>query len=165
VRKFKLNGKTRLALVAVALVAIVAIAVLTSGDQQPKPVAQNSACGPYRTDKIVTINGQTFNTEIASSDAAKGKGLSGRPCILPNQAMLFPFSKDGHYSFWMQDMKFPIDVVWITSGHKIAAIEGDFQPSSYPERRGNKLPAQYVLEVKANRMQQLGASIGTPVTL
>jgi uncharacterized membrane protein (UPF0127 family) len=166
VRKLTVGKNLQFGLTGLVLVAVVAVALLTSGQPADKKTSQTaSACGAYRTDRVISINGQAFNTEVASSSAAKDKGLSGRPCILPNQAMLFPFKNDGHYSFWMQGMKFPIDVIWITSGHKIAAVERDFQPSSYPERRGNKLPAQYVMEVKANRTKELNASIGTPVSM
>ena len=168
VRKLKTPKNLSLIVVAAVLLAIVLVAVLTTGnsaDNKTSNAALNTACGPYRKDRVVTISGQDFKTEVATSDAEKAKGLSGRPCILPDQAMLFPFKTDGHYSFWMQGMKFPIDVIWITSGHKIAAIERNFPPSSYPERRGNKLPAQYVMEVKANRTLELNANIGTPVKL
>lgn len=165
--KIKLPKNFTLIAAAVCLVAIVVLVIALGGSSGTKTASKvtNTQCGPYRTDKVISINGSDFNTEVANTTEQKDKGLSGRPCILPNQAMLFTFSKDGHYAFWMKDMKFPVDVVWITSGHRIAAIERNFAPSTYPERRGNKLPAQYVLELKANRTQELDASIGTIVRL
>jgi uncharacterized membrane protein (UPF0127 family) len=77
--------------------------------------------------------------------------------------MLFTYTKPLRIGIWMKDMKFPIDVVWITKDHKVAAIEVDFQPSTYPETRGNQILAQYVLELQANRTKELNIDLGTPV--
>jgi uncharacterized membrane protein (UPF0127 family) len=158
--------------IVAAILAIIVLA-LTVGDSKSKPntnakkqnTAVNTACGPYRVDKIIRIGDQQFQTEVARDNAGFTKGLGGRPCILSNQAMLFPFSKPATIPIWMKDMKFPIDVVWITASHKIAAIEIDFQPSTYPEKRINQIPAQYVLELKANRTTELGLNIGSTINL
>ena len=156
------------------LVAGVAAALVVGSSDKLKPKAKtaqqqivNTACGPYRKDGVMTINNQPISVEIAYTAASKAKGLGGRPCIQPNQGMLFDFGKDGHYAIWMKDMKFPIDVIWISSEHKIAAITIDFKPSTYDNqnpqksvRWGNQIPARYVLEVKANTAKQLHLALG-----
>ncbi len=160
-------------IIAVVLVGGVAAAIAIGGsDTQKKApaIASVSACGPYRKDGIISIDNHQFDVEIAYSAAAKAKGLGGRPCILPNEGMLFDFGKDGHYAIWMKDMNFPIDVIWIDSSHRIAAIDIDFKPSTYnkqhPEKSQksvNQLPARYVLEVKANTAKDLRLGLGIPV--
>jgi uncharacterized membrane protein (UPF0127 family) len=155
------------AIFLVIIVVVAAALVIGGGESKPKTAKSNvqtTACGPYRDDKRVLINGQSINAEVATTTKARETGLSGRPCILPNQGMLFEFSTAGRYQFWMKDMKFPIDIVWISPAHKVAAIEIDFKPSTYPEVRANALPAQYVLELKANRSQELHMAIGTSVS-
>jgi uncharacterized membrane protein (UPF0127 family) len=141
--------------------------VVATTKDEPKPKAAKaptSACGPYRNDGNVVINGQKIDIEATKTSAEFEKGLAGRPCILPNQGMFFAFSKPGQYPFWMKGMKFPIDIVWIGADHKVAAVEVDEQPSTYPASKFvNKLPAQYVLELKANRSKELHMKIGTPV--
>src|SRR5689334_15375924 len=81
----------RLAGIGLALIAIVAAAVLTGSDGSNHEKV--SGCGPYRTDRIVHINGAAFKAEVASNAAEFEKGLSGRPCIKPDQAMLFAFTQ------------------------------------------------------------------------
>jgi uncharacterized membrane protein (UPF0127 family) len=125
--------------------------------------AVQTACGPYRRDGNVVIGGHVIYVEQAKNSAEFEKGLGGRPCIPSNQGMFFAFNKDDHYPFWMKDMKFPIDIVWITSGHSVAAIEVNEQPSTYPDKFVNKIPAQYVLELKANLTTQLGLKLGSSV--
>ena len=164
-------------LIALAILIIGAIIVaLAIGENKPKKPAVhnnvvNSSCGPYHKDGVVMVNNQKINVEIAYSPEAKEKGLSGRPCILADQGLLMDFGREGQYQIWMKDMRFPIDVVWISSAHRVVAIEIDFQPSTYnkqqpekSEKRANQIPARYVLELKANRSKQLHMQIGTPVT-
>jgi uncharacterized membrane protein (UPF0127 family) len=79
--------------------------------------------------------------------------------------MLFQFSKPGQLWIWMKDMKFPIDIVWIAPNHTVVGIEQDVQPSTYPDKFVNRdRPAQYVLELKANRSKELNINLGTPVS-
>jgi uncharacterized membrane protein (UPF0127 family) len=171
VRKSAKKFNLAIPIILVLIIVVVGVALIVGGSDKPKkPVksqrpntAYNSACGVYRNDKKVTINGATFRTERASNKDEYTRGLSGRPCILPDQAMLLAYTKPLRIGIWMKDMKFPIDVVWVTKDHKVAAIEVDFQPSSYPETRGNEILAQYVLELHANRTKELTIDIGTTV--
>ena len=66
----------------------------------------------------VRINGATFDVEIASSTLEKATGLSFRPGLGENQGMLFLFSSGQILHFWMKDMNFPLDIIWI-SGDKV----------------------------------------------
>lgn len=156
-----------IAIIALIAAAVIATAVFGLGESKPKPktVVQESACGPYRDDRTVQVNGASFNTEVPTNQTEFDKGLGGRPCILSNQAMLFPFKQPGQYAFWMKDMKFPIDIIWISADHKVVAMEVNEQPSTYPDKFVNEKqrPAQYVLETKANRSKELNINLGTVI--
>ena len=43
----------------------------------------------------------------------RSQGLSGRPNLAAGTGMLFVFEQAGSYAFWMKDMRFPLDMVWI----------------------------------------------------
>ena len=60
-----------------------------------------------------TIAGKELKLNIASTPQARAKGLSGRATLERNQGMLFLFTAPGVYGFWMKDMKFPIDIIWL----------------------------------------------------
>jgi uncharacterized membrane protein (UPF0127 family) len=165
----KIPGKyLKPALAVLALAIVITLAIVTSGGSTSSKnnTAPTTACGPYRTDRVVTINHQVFNTEAASSSDEFAIGLSGRPCILPDQAMLFAFKQPGQYPFWMKGMKFPIDIIWISPGNRVVASDVNVQPSTYPQKFVNQKsrPAQYVLEIKANLSRELGIDIDTPVS-
>lgn len=73
------------------------------------------------TTPTVKINGHEFQLVIAKTEQEKQIGLSKNSTLEQNKAMLFIFDKDGFYSFWMKDMKFPIDIIFI-KGNKIVTI-------------------------------------------
>lgn len=154
-------------LIAVLVIAAVAIALFAGGGQKKQPVKAPqhvSACGPYRDDLNIKVGDQVLRTEIASSSEQLKRGLGGRPCILPDQALLLKFSKPSAIRIWMKDMKFPIDAIWIDSSHKVVAEEIDLSPNTYPDSFVNKdHSAQYVLEVKANRSKELNINLGTTI--
>jgi uncharacterized membrane protein (UPF0127 family) len=114
------------------------------------------ACNvPYRHDTTISIGSNSISTEVAKTDDQKDKGLGGRDCIGTDQGMLFIFDKPATYPFWMKDMKFPIDVVWLNSDHNVVTVKSNVSPASYPETFQNSAPAQYVLELKAGQAKAL----------
>ena len=79
------------------------------------------------TIKYVNIAGQSVKVELALTSEEKAQGLSGRSELKDNEGMLFVFSQSGQHTFWMKDMNFPIDIVWIND-NKIVGIEKNALP-------------------------------------
>ncbi len=99
--------------------------------------------------KIVKIAGQEIRVELARTPEAQQQGLSGRESLEDNTGMLFVFENPGIYYFWMKDMKFPIDMIWINEEQKVVHIKKNAKPESFPESFGNDENAKYVLEIPA----------------
>jgi hypothetical protein len=97
----------------------------------------------------VVIDGTYINVELAQTDMQRAQGLSGHKPLASNEGMLFFFAQPGQYGFWMKDMLFPIDIMWISADKKIVHIEHDLSPETYPQVFTPKEQAQYVLEVSA----------------
>jgi uncharacterized membrane protein (UPF0127 family) len=76
----------------------------------------------------VTVNGLVLVTDISATNEQRAKGLSGKEGLAENEAMLFVFSNEAKHTFWMKDMKFPIDIIWIDSDNTIVHIEHNLQP-------------------------------------
>src|SRR3989339_720000 len=64
------------------------------------------------------------------------------------------FNKIGVYHFWMKDMNFPIDIIWIGEDYKIVYIKENALPESYPEKFNPNQPALYVLEINAGMVSE-----------
>lgn len=118
----------------------------------------------YREDVVIKISTNVIRAEEATTPAQRAKGLGGRNCISDDQGMLFEFEKPDYYSFWMKDMKFPIDIIWINKNHQVVTIKPNLSPSTYPQTFINDFPAQYVLELKAGQSLKLGIDQGTKIS-
>ncbi len=69
-------------------------------------------------DKTATmiIGNNKLEVELAQTEAERSLGLSGRDSLPDRSGMLFTFDTPGYYGFWMKDMKFPLDFIWIRQG-------------------------------------------------
>jgi uncharacterized membrane protein (UPF0127 family) len=109
------------------------------------------------------IDGKDFKLETVSSDKERGRGLGGRESLCDNCGMLFQFSASGKYSFWMKDMKFPLDIIWI-SGNEIVYIAKNVSPSTYPESINPQIPADKVLELNGGTCEKDNIKEGNKIT-
>ncbi len=98
--------------------------------------------------------------ELANSDTSRMKGLSGRDKIATNEGMLFVFENSGQQCFWMRDMKFNLDIIWLDKDKKILSLDENISPNTYPQNFCED-DVRYVLEVNAGVARQQNMSIGS----
>jgi uncharacterized membrane protein (UPF0127 family) len=103
--------------------------------------------------------------EIADTTAKRVEGLSGRDPIPDDYGMLFIFPSDKPQTFWMKDMKEPIDMIWIADDGSIAGITANVAPSTYPETFPSPEPVRYVLETRAGLARDRGWATSTALAL
>lgn len=118
-------------------------------------------------DVFVEIDGVMISVEVARTDEELTRGLSGRESLEPNSGMLFVFDSPYIYSFWIPDMNFPIDIIWINDGAVVDISENvpnDFDPNN-PVTYSPSEPAQYVLEVNAGFTENNEITIGDEVNI
>lgn len=108
----------------------------------------------------LTIDGHKFTYEVAATQAVREKGLSNRVSLPTNHAMLFVFDQSGEYCFWMKDMRFPLDMIWLDANKKIIYIQENATPASYPAAFCPGQFAQYVVEVNDGRVHADGIKLG-----
>lgn len=113
--------------------------------------------------KYVKIGGVNIKVELALTNSTQEQGLSGRQRLNDNEGMLFIFPKIGKYFFWMKDMNFPLDMIWIDENMKIVHIKKDARPELYPESYGPKEGAKYVLEVVSGFSDQRNLKNGDTI--
>jgi uncharacterized membrane protein (UPF0127 family) len=103
----------------------------------------------------------TIAVELAETSSEHAQGLSGRATLDADKGMLFIFDHAGQHSFWMPDMHFAIDIIWIDADWRIVHIAGGVTPESYPASFTPDAPALYVLEVNAGKAATWGWKVGT----
>lgn len=77
----------------------------------------------------VLIGKRQYSLEIANTEQERVRGLSGRESLCQNCALLFVFPQAEKWAFWMKDMRFSIDIIWL-AGDTIVGIEHNLSPSS-----------------------------------
>ena len=118
----------------------------------------------YSTVKIGTTK---YRVDLADDDNKRSQGLSGREMLLPDQGMLFIFNSKDKYNFWMKDMKFPLDFVWIDGDTIVDLTENVPAPltATYTPAFGPKVPVDKVLEISAGEVRKNTFSIGQKVSV
>jgi hypothetical protein len=113
-------------------------------------------------DNVVKVGDVDIPVELALDPV---KGLSGRGSMNPGTGMLF--SMLNARDFWMKDMKFPLDIVWINDKHEVVDITenlpvptSSFMPLYSPRRLST-----YALEINGGEAKALGINIGDAVEI
>jgi uncharacterized membrane protein (UPF0127 family) len=130
-----------------------------------------ASCGSTQdtdSDPYVEIRGQRVRIEIAETHEAQRKGLSGRDQLAWNHGLLFVYDAPGFYVFWMKEMNFDIDIVWIRDRrivdihHQVPKPDASPDPvpdGQLPRYRIHEL-VDHVLEVPSGYAQTHGWRAG-----
>lgn len=120
--------------------------------------AKKSSNQNYRFPRVA-IRDKRYGLEVADSDSEREKGLGGRESLCAECGMLFVFEQPGQYAFWMKDMRFPLDIIWLSGDRVVFAahdVEPDFSGVIEPG-----VFADQVIEINAGAVR--GLNIGEKV--
>lgn len=135
------------------------------------PQNQNPPAIEYTPMKsTVTIGTKTVIVELADTDEEITTGLGGRSSLEHDHGMLFIFNREAAMGFWMKNMHFPIDIIWIKTDTVIAihqsiavqpenAADADL-PQYFPPE-----PVTHVLEVPAGWSSANSIKVGDRVVI
>jgi len=116
----------------------------------------------YQKQKILVGN-KILIVELADTDFKKAKGLSERFSLDKNEGMLFNFNSSNYYYFWMKNMNFPLDFIWI-NGNKIVDFTENVS-QNYKNFFTAKEKFDKVLEVNAGFIKENNIKIGDEIKL
>ncbi len=119
---------------------------------------------------LVLIRDARYTVDLAVTAAERQQGLSGREQMPIDQGMLFVFEEERQLSFWMKEMRFPLDIIWIDGQCRLIGVSADV-PIPHPgaddseiPRTQSPSPAKYVLELNAGEWARSGFSEGDVIT-
>ncbi len=100
---------------------------------------------------FLTIEGTFLSVQIADEPKEMELGLGKRSMLAENEGMLFLFDTYSYPLFWMKDMQFPIDIIWIRDDMIVGFLENvpAFSNENELPRYTPPLPINRVLEVRA----------------
>jgi len=130
--------------------------------------ATDSAQTQNKESAQVTIKDLVVQAKIADEPKEREAGLADYSSLPLGEGMLFVFDKSASYIFWMKDVEFAIDIIWIDETKKIV----DIAPNVPPEPNKNekeltrykpKGDAKYVLEINAGLSALHNLQVGDQV--
>ncbi len=110
--------------------------------------------------RAVVIGGTEIRVALADTPRERQQGLSGKESLPEGEGLLFVFDTPGKYGFWMKDMHFPIDIIWLDERGTIVHVEKNVAPETYPTVFMPQMQALYVLEISAGFADMRGVSEG-----
>jgi len=127
---------------------------------------KNIAYAPENdTPRFLFENGKEILIEYADTQEKHIHGLSGRESLPENSGLLFLFEREEYYGFWMKDMNFAIDIIWIGKDSRIKDITKNISPETYPRVFKPQDPILYVLEVNAGFAERYKIQKGMKVNI
>jgi len=155
--------------IAITALIIVSLGFLAKKYQSTTPTPTNKNQTEEQKPKV-KINNTEIEVEIADTPEKRTKGLSGRDSLDQNKGMLFVFPKESMATFWMKDMKFDLDIIWIRN-LKIAKIDKKAKApkAGTPDNKLTLYHSEelidYVLEVNSGFADKNNIKIGDKVEL
>lgn len=136
----------------------------------PLPQKKTSAKTQVLAKKEISIGSKKVSVEIADDEEERRKGLGQRETLGEDEGMLFVFpASTSNIIFWMKDMAFAIDIIWIND-NKVIKIDENVQPE--PGVDDHKLKRYYpensvnlVLEVNAGFAEKNNINLGDNVQI
>lgn len=140
------KNTSRTVFTVAAIVVLIAVIALISGFKGKNEVCFEEKC---------------FEVEIPPTLDEKRIGLSKYDSLEEGKGMLFVFDEEKIYPFWMKDMKFSIDIIWMNADKEVVYIWdnavpcGEICPIIDPKESG-----MYVLEVNAGLAEKYDIGVG-----
>ena len=101
--------------------------------------------------KQAKIGNKNYYLYLADTEDKRTSGLSNKT-IQVNEGMVFTFAKSGFYQFWMKDMKYPLDFIYLN--HDIVVdYKTNISPSTYPNSFTSGVVADKIIELRAGEIQ------------
>ena len=153
------------------IIALVFVYFSANGQVQNTPIFPIlRQLGMEKDKPVVKINDVKIYVDVAKTAEEQARGLSNREKLGKNEGMLFVFKNKTYPGFWMKDMLFPIDIIWIAD-NKIVGIEKNVSPPEPVTRNAQlhlykpPMGIDYVLEVNGGFCDSKKINVGNIVKL
>jgi len=143
--KIKLAPKRALVVIALLVVCSIGVAIHAIDENRTATL---------RTDKGVR------RLEVVDTTMARSKGLGNRSSMPTGQGMLFVYDHPSVNCFWMKDMHFSLDMIWLDTDRTVIHIEKHVSPATFPTSFCPAGMSQYVIELNAGQADALGVKVG-----
>lgn len=102
--------------------------------------------------------------EVADDNSSRQSGLMFRKALPDNKGMLFVFEEESRPSFWMKNMLFPLDIIWISKDDLVVGLSKGVKPCAGAcESISPQEKIKYAVEVGAGFVDKYKIGLGDRV--
>lgn len=112
------------------------------------------------------IAGSTIGLEVAQTQQQQAMGLMYRITLQDNRGMLFAFDPPQPVSFWMKNVRIPLDMIFLQDG-EVKAIAASVPPCTAEPcpTYGPRTAVNQVIELRGGRAAELGLQVNDKVKI
>ena len=148
--------KTLFIIISIALVCVASFFVWTYiCAEQPSDSSLKTVTFP--DNKIIHV-------KLADTRETQTRGLSGAPDLNSFDGMLFIFPEEHTARFWMKEMNFPLDIIYLNNQKQIVEIHRELPPcadiAACPKISAAGANVRFVLEIAAGKAAESNLQIG-----
>lgn len=116
----------------------------------------------------VAVRNTNFFVDVAITAKEKEIGLGNRESLAKDRGMLFVYDHKEVFPFWMKNMRFPIDILWIEDKTIVDITKNIPPPASRTEQLPiyhPSVPVDKVLELPVGTVDRVNIIIGDKITI
>lgn len=120
----------------------------------------------YWKSSSVIVDNKIIDVQLALTGSQQAIGLSNHKNLCLECGMLFVFPQKEIKKFWMKDMDFPIDIIWLND-NKVVGITSNLpvpKNGEQPVTATSTGPVNYVLELNAGMADYYGFKENQEIT-
>jgi uncharacterized membrane protein (UPF0127 family) len=127
---------------------------------------QRQTIHDFYSRQVTLPDGRKVTCEVMAQPADRARGMMYRDKLAEDRGMLFIHDKPGKYTYWMANVNFPLDIIWMDMSRRVVEIAADVKPckadtlvKDCPQNGGTQ-DSFYVLEVNAGVAAKSGVKVG-----
>ena len=121
----------------------------------------------FNTMPVRLPDGATIRAEVMINPQDQARGLMFRESLAPDRGMLFINADENQRPFWMYQVNFPIDIIWLDRNKRVVEVVASAPPcktkASECPNYGGKARSQYVLELAAGQAAKHNIQVGSAI--
>lgn len=102
----------------------------------------------------------TIDIEVADTPYEQEIDLKNRELLKPHQGMLFLYSQADLRGYYMTDIRFPLDIIYINSDNRIVSFSENTTPLDDTTFLPSQVPVQLVLKINGGLSEEWVLEIG-----
>lgn len=140
------------------------LAIVLSAGCQAKPDPNDD----LRLRTLTLPNGQQIRAEILIRPEEVMRGMMFRPGLAENRGLLFIHRRPGKYSYWMHNVKVPLDIIWMDKDRMVVEMSLNTPPCREQDpikcpQYGGKEDSRFVLELAGGLAVKYGLAVGQKI--